>query len=335
MTPRTAFLFLFLFLIAVVAGYAWRRAHRLAPTAATSSAVARLTAVPEPPYLAFRSLTLDDSYNHVVLAALSSLGRRFVTPMACVRFHMAAGQGICLDAQDQGLSMRYFAYVFDERFRRGVEFPLTGIPSRARVSPDGSRAAVTVFEGGHSYADDMFSTRTTLFDLRQGRVIGELEQFAVERDGRPFKSIDFNFWGVTFARDSDHYYATLSSAGVYYLVEGWIGQRRMTVLRAGVECPSLSPDGRRLVFKSRRTAGGGPFWDLHVLDLTTMRETALAKEQRSIDDQVEWLDTDRIVYQLAGENGGEIWSLRTDGSSAPARLLANAYSPAMVQRTSR
>jgi hypothetical protein len=331
MTRRTAFLVLCLLLVAIVAGYAWRRTHRLARTAVAVSPLERLSTVPAAPYLAFRSLTLDDSYNHVVLAALSSLSHRFVTPVACVRFHMAAGEGICLDAQDQGLSMRYFAYVFDERFQRGAEFTLTGIPSRARVSPDGSRAAVTVFEGGHSYADDTLSTRTTLFDLRQSRVIGELEQFTVARDGRPFKNVDFNFWGVTFARDSDHYYATLASGGVYYLVEGWIGQRRMTVMRAGVECPSLSPDGRRLVFKSRRSADNEAFWDLHVLDLTTMRETALTREQRSIDDQVEWLDNERIAYQLVGESGGEIWSLRTDGSAAPALVLANAYSPAMVQ----
>ena len=41
--------------------------------------------------------------------------------------------------------------------------------------------------------------------------------------------------------------------------------------------------------------------------------------------------SERIGYQLAGATGGEIWALRTDGRSAPSRLLAGAYSPAMVR----
>ena len=290
-----------------------------------------MAAVPGAPYVAFRSLTVDDSYNHVVVAPLASLSRRFVSPVACAAFHMNGGRGICLDVQDQGVAMRYFAYAFDERFTHGPEFTLTGIPSRARVSPDGRRAAVTVFEGAHSYADETFSTRTTLLDLEAGTTLGDLEQFRVERDGRPFKAVDFNFWGVTFARDSDRYYATLATGGIYYLVEGRVSTRTMRVVRAGVECPSLSPDERHLAFKWRRPGGGEPFWELHVLDLTTQAETALSLERRSIDDQVEWLDAERIGYQLAGESGGEIWTLGADGRSAPLRLLTQAYSPAMVQ----
>ena len=330
MTRRGLFVGLCALCVAAIAVYAWvRPARRAAPPPA--AVAARLDAVPAAPYLAFRSLTVDDSYNHVVFATLSALQKRYVTPVACVRFHMNAGRGICLDAQDQGFAMRYFAYVFDEQFRRGAEFTLTGIPSRARVSPDGRRAAVTVFEGGHSYADATFSTRTTLLDLGSGTTLGDLEQFRVEREGRPFKAVDFNFWGVTFARDSDRYYATLASAGVYYLVEGRVSMKTMRVIRAGVECPSLSPDERHLAFKSRRPGGGEPFWDLRVLDLATLQETALTPEQRSVDDQVEWIDDERVAYQLVGESGGEIWATRIDGRSAPSRLLASAYTPAMVR----
>ena len=51
------------------------------------------------------------------------------------------------------LPARSFAEFFDASFKRTHVVPLTGSPIRARVSPDGRRAALTVFETGHSYAD--------------------------------------------------------------------------------------------------------------------------------------------------------------------------------------
>ena len=79
------------------------------------------------------------------------------------------------------------------------------MPSRARVSPDGRLGAVTAFVTGHSYADPgSFSTRATIIDMERGRRIADLEDFEVSRDGKPFESIDFNFWGVTFARGRQH-----------------------------------------------------------------------------------------------------------------------------------
>ena len=94
------------------------------------------------------------------------------------------------------------------------------------------------------------------------------------------------------------------------------------MIAKGVECPSLSPDGRRIAFKSRR----GNQWRLHVLDLETRRRTALA-ETRSVDDQVEWLDEGRILYGLEGN----IWVVPADGSGAPRVYVRNALSPAVVR----
>jgi Tol biopolymer transport system component len=190
------------------------------------------------------------------------------------------------------------------------------------VSPDGRYGAATTFVTGHSYLDDGFSTITALIDMDSGKVVAELEGFDVTRDGRKFKAIDFNFWGVTFTRDGRRFYATLSSAGKMYLVEGDVRTRRARVIHQGVECPSLSPDETRIAYKKRQ----GREWRLHVLDLATGRETALA-ETRSVDDQVEWLDNARILYGLQGD----VWAVRADGRGRPRIYIRDALSPAVVR----
>src|SRR5206468_3521914 len=102
-----------------------------------------------------------------------------------------------------------------------------------------------------------------------------------------------NFWGVTFARDGKRFYASMGAGGETYLLAGDLVARTLRVLRENVECPSLSPDGKRIVFKKRRERGS---WRLHVIDVTTLTEAPLQAEMRSIDDQVDWLDDGHIVY---------------------------------------
>jgi hypothetical protein len=46
-----------------------------------------------------------------------------------------------------------------------------------------------------------------------------------------------------------------------------------------------------------------------------MEETPLA-EARSVDDQVEWLDNQRILYGLSRD----IWVVRADGSGSPRKF---------------
>ena len=133
-----------------------------------------------------------------------------------------------------------------------------------RVSPDGRLAAATVFESGHSYAEHGFSTRTTLYDLTGRTSLGDLEQFVSKRDGQVISAADFNFWGVTFARDGNTFYATLDTAGVSYLVRGDARGRTLDVLRPNVECPSLSPDNSRIAFKKRVGARSLGWWQIAV-----------------------------------------------------------------------
>jgi Tol biopolymer transport system component len=147
----------------------------------------------------------------------------------------------------------------------------------------------------------------------------------VSKDGEPFDAVDFNFWGVTFdPGDSNLFYATLATGGHHYLVEGNVRSRSMRVLRDGVECPSLSPDGTRIAYKSR--IGDSNRWHLRVLDVATLSDHAVA-ERRSIDDQAEWLDERTLVYS----DGVDVFTVAADGSGAPHRVLRDATSPVALR----
>jgi hypothetical protein len=303
------------------------------PPVNTKLAHERSTAMAGRPQLMFVSVSADDSHHHLVVAPLQTPERSwFVTPLSCERTYFAAGQGICLTTESEGTSSVHFADMFNDRFERTHRLKLTGPPSRVRISGDGRRAAATVFESGHSYAQEGFSTRTRVIDLATGKVLCDLEDFTVWRDGKRIKAADFNFWGLTFEQDGNAFYATLDTGGVSYLVHGDIDRREARVVRADVECPSLSPDNLRLVFKKRVGSRSRGWWQLARLDLASNLETVLGRETRSVDDQVEWLDNDAVLYHLSGSStGADLWVLPVDGASPPRLLTTGAYSPAVVR----
>ena len=268
----------------------------------------------------------DSGPGQVALARLGAApGRSSAAPLSCDRVYYSSGRGICV-ARGRGFAAGYQAKVFGADLKVTREIPVDGIPSRARVSPDGRYGATTMFVTGHSYAENgAFSTEATLFDLERGERIGQLEEFTVTRRGRPVTAVDRNYWGITFARDSDHFFATLATGGKTYLIEGSISERTARVIHENVECPSLSPDGTRIAYKSRTDSNDTP-WRLTVLDLATMRETPLA-ELRSVDDQAEWQDDDTVLYGI----DGEVWRVPADGGGRASRFLARAESPAVVR----
>ncbi|WP_173530762.1 TolB family protein [Nonomuraea antri] len=243
-----------------------------------------------------------------------------VSGRACDRFSTANGTTLCLITRP-GTPPTTQAIILDRSLRPVRTINLAGIPSRARVSPSGRMASWTVFVTGDSYNSGGFSTWTGILDTRTGYLITNMEDIPLYLDGRRHHSVDVNYWGVTFAADDDRFYATVSTKGKTYLVEGDFGDWRARALRENAECPSLSPDGTRLVFKKRVSPGP---WRLHVLDLATMRERALG-ETASVDDQAAWLDPGTVMYA----KDGDVWAAPLDGGP-PRLLIPDATSPTAI-----
>jgi hypothetical protein len=294
-------------------------------------------------YLLFRSTAPDRDFGRLALVgAEDPSGPRALTSLTCDRVDYEGDRGLCLTRPRSGvLESTTSAIVFDAHFNKLHTVPLVGYPSRARVSPDGRYGAVTSFVNGDSYATmGLFSTRTDIIDLRTGKILFDLEKMQVRRNGAVMHATDFNFWGVTFANRSPVFYATLGTGGHTYLIQGNLSTRQATVLRSDVECPSLSPDNRQIVFK-KRLPGTVVSWRLSVLDLATLTDHPLA-ETHSVDDQADWLDDNTIIYGLIDDPAGaaaisaanpgpplltagasittDTWAVPADGSGT-ARLL--------------
>ncbi|WP_250002932.1 hypothetical protein [Actinoplanes sp. M2I2] len=317
-------------------GFVWNERQGQARTRAAAPVVAQggdLTSLRARPHLVFRSTALGDGYGKVAVVPLSAPdGPRTFTPASCERVHATAGDAVCLFA-DRGLVTTYHSRLLDSSWRPARELPLTGLPSRARLSRDGSLVATTTFVHGDSYADPgQFSTRTVV-TRTDGDVVGDLEKFQLVVDGKVVKAADRNLWGVTFA-DDDKFYATAASGGRTWLVEGSLRRRTVSALHADVECPSLSPDGTRIAYKKHGDLAPGR-WRLAVHDLRTGEETLLA-ETRSVDDQAEWLDDTTVLYGLPRTAGNgaatsDVWRVPADGGGRPEVLVPDAWSPAVVR----
>jgi len=297
----------------------------------TTASDPRLRALLAEPHLVFLKPSGADPTQDVVSVAPLQQGttERFETGLHCQRAYFAGGHGVCV-----GRDLVGSGFFFDDSFTAGRTFSQPGLTSRARVSADGKSASSTVFVTGHSYNSPGFSTSTLITDVATGSSV-DLERFTVTKDGQRIQAPDFNFWGVTFAADSNRFYATLGTNGHTYLIEGDVANRTARVLTDGVECPSLSPDGTRIAYK-HALPGAQREWRLHVLDLRTMADTALA-ETRNVDDQAEWLDNSRVTYGLQDQGPPatldvNLWSVPANGTGTPTLFLAHATSPAVVGR---
>ncbi|MGP3926986.1 hypothetical protein [Streptomyces sp. 8N616] len=255
-------------------------------------------------------------------------GTRAVSKTKCDRIYAAAGTVACLYAD--GILGTVTMRVLDADLKERKAIPVSGIPNRVRVSTSGRMVSWTAFVGGDSYATLDFSTRTGIYDTKTGTLFKTLETFAVTKDGKPYQSVDVNYWGVTFTDDDNTFYATMYTKGHRYLVQGDFAARTVRTLRDHVECPSLSPDGTRIAFKAPINGDSTRGWRLSVLDLATNRVTRTA-ETRSVDDQAAWLDNSTLAYAQQHDDGTkDLWTVLADGSGKPKLLLRDAHSPAAL-----
>lgn len=285
----------------------------------------------ESPFVMFRTLAPKEMHGRVGMApAAKPGGTRYVSALSCARVHYAGGAGLCLVEEAAGPTVAHAAYLFDRTFTRGKRIDLTGIPTRARVSPSGRMAAITVYGEEHAPGgEERLATNSIIIDVTSGSVIANLRDFTIEGSGQPPLDGPLDFASVSFERDGDRFFATMATATEHYLVAGSIAGRRVTVVGTGMASEAVSPDGKHLIVKKR--AGDRGRWQLAVFDLATNTERALNQGPRSVDDQVEWLDARHVMYHDATEQGTGVWALATDGVAGPRLLIADAYSPSVQQ----
>jgi hypothetical protein len=323
-------------LIAAIGAVAYllhaRAAQNTARSGEASQASTSMSALQGQPRIIFRNTALGDQNGYIAEVSLADpKGPRALTTTECDRVYAAAQKVLCLSSQ-RGIVTTYAAKVLDSSMQPVQSLPLTGIPSRARLSSDAQYAATTSFTAGDSYAATSFSTRTVISKVGAG-AIGNLEDFTLIRDGKSIKPIDRNYWGVTFAADDRTFYATVQFSKHTYLVRGDVASKTVVVLHQDAECPSLSPDAKTVVFKQRANLPPGK-WRLVSYNVASGKVTALA-ETRSVDDQVEWLNNDTVIYGIPRTGAqaaiDDVWQVPADGTGAAQLLIPQAWSPAVIR----
>lgn len=291
-------------------------------------------------------------------------GERLPVGVACHRVHATAGRAVCEAPTGNQVDPERTEAVLLELAPGGVH-PLgyldVGHASSARVAPDGTLGAATVY-GEVEDDDEEEAAEEEEAAGEEGEEEGEQEEAPLTAtttitretsDGVRFLRLgeDFgrdgvapNWRDVTFAPSGDSFFVAAGLGDDAEIWRGEVSDRRLDPYLAGFERPSLSPDGHVLVV----TRPGGASDDggqLVAIDLATGARTVLAGERRPVADQVEWFDDDTILYAVprAGTGDGDetgagrgrrrsdVWSLDLRPGARPERLLVDAESPSVVR----
>jgi len=263
-------------------------------------------------------------------------GTRTMLDRRCDRVHVGGGIGACAAPVNAALG-GWETLIFDASVSGlpVISDHSSAFPSRMRVAADGSVVTATGFVTGRSYADvgGDATTIVVLLDVAEDKLSG-LVQYELDRPALSTEAAQY--WGVSFADPAgDTFYATAHLGDGPVVVRGERESRTLSQPLFDGSCPSVSPDGSKMVYKAARPEGG---FDLAVHDLAT-GETRLLNEQRSVDDQVEWLDDDTILYALHADGEADeavdpsfdIWKLDLAEGSEPELFIPAASSPAVVR----
>ena len=128
--------------------------------------------------------------------------------------------------------------------------------------------------------------------LRQPREVHPRPRRRARRPGRP------QHLGRHLRRRRPHLLRHRRTGGKTYLVEGDLEDRTLTTVADGVECPSLSPDGTRIAFKQAGTVDGPDRAGRRPSSTSRPASAPCSPASRNVDDQIEWLDDDTILYGL-------------------------------------
>ena len=286
----------------------------------------------------FRNTAPGQGYGTIGTVPLSDPGgERALAAVACDRVYGTLQNIVCLKT-NRGLVTNFEAVVLNRGLAADQELgpaghsqPDTDQSGRLPGRHHGVCLRALLRERG-------FSTATTITAAQGGSVTGNLEDFALMVNGDPRSTAaDRNIWGVTFAPgQSDMFYATAASSGRIWLVRGSLSARTLTAIHDGVECPSLSPDGTRIAYKKNNGGTLAAHWTRRVPGPRHGKETVLS-EQRSVDDQIEWLDNQTLLYGLpataprATATSGRSARIRLP---APACIIDHAWSPVELVRLS-
>ena len=219
--------------------------------------------------------------------------------------------------------------------RCGRSSPLPGVPSRARVSADGKYGILDrvrdrrLLRPGlllHPHVDLGHGHRRP---PRRPRAVLGLEEREAARVARPQLLGRHVRPGqqqplLRHAGDPGPHLPGVGST--------W-PPSRPTSCGTGSSARSLSPDGTRIAFKQKTSAGGAdlPTWQPAVLDLSTLKDHPLA-ETRTVDDQIEWLDNSTVVYAVdTGIGAPSIYSAAGRRDGRPALFVADADSPSVAR----
>ncbi|MFF1382991.1 TolB family protein [Arthrobacter sp. NPDC058288] len=303
-------------------------------SAASAVSVASGGVLPAAAFVLFRNTAPGQGYGMAATVPLGEpAGQRYLAPEACDRIYGTARTIVCLKT-NRGLVTNFEALLLNRDWQTTSRWAVPGMPSRTRMSADGSLVSATVFVTGHSYGASGFSTETSISRTDGSPVTGSLEGFALLVNGAQVTAADRNIWGVTFVPgDGDAFYATAASSGRIWLVKGSISARTLTAIHDGVECPSVSPDGTRVAYKKNTGTPLAAHWKIAILDLADGNETVLS-EARSVDDQVEWLDDGTLLYGLprdGAEGDSDIWQIGADRSARASLYIEHAWSPSVVR----